>query len=192
MKTDSRKIIGIVVIGLGIIFLIDSLFNIDFWGFIWKLWPVVLIILGVYILKSQDRFKSDFKSGNISSDSRFFGDMDISMSGKEIDDHRYSTLVGDMKVDLTGAEFKPGERKISVSVLIGDVSIKIPGNIPVKFSSQSLIGDIRFDDLKRDGFFQRLDHVDDNYESAENRLFLSVSGIIGDLEIHRIQIDDVN
>jgi len=192
LKTDSRKVIGIVVIGLGVIFLIDSLFDIDFWGFIWKLWPVVLIILGVYILKSQDRFKSDFKSGDISSDSRLFGDMNISMSGKEIDDHRYSTLVGDMKIDLTGARRKPGENKISVSVLIGDVLIKIPDDIPVRLSSQSLIGDIRFEDLRRDGFFQRLDHVDDNYESAEDKLFLSVNGIIGDLEIHRIKIGDVN
>jgi len=192
LKTDSRKIIGIVVIGLGIIFLIDSLFNIDFWGFIWKLWPVVLIILGAYILKNQDRFKDDSKSGDFSSDSRLFGDLDISMGGKEIGDHRYSTLVGDMKVDLSGGEFKSGEKKISVSVLIGDVRIKIPDNIPMRLSSQSMIGDIRFDDLKRDGFFQRLDHVDDNFESAENRLFLSASVIIGDLEIHRIKIDDVN
>ena len=192
MRTDSRKIIGIVIIALGAIFLIDSLFNIDFWGFIWKLWPVVLIVLGLYILKNQERFKGDSKSGDFSSDSRLFGDLDISMGGKEIDDHRYSTLVGDMKVDLSGGEFKSGEKKIGISVLIGDVSIKIPGNIPVRLSSQSLIGDIRFDDLRRDGFFQRLDHVDDNYESAESKLFLSVSGIIGDLEIHRIKIGDVN
>jgi predicted membrane protein len=62
----------------------------------------------------------------------------------------------------------------------------------VKLSTQSLIGDIRFGDMKRDGFFQKLDHVDDNYESAEKKLFLSVSGVIGDLEVHKMKIDDVN
>lgn len=192
MKSDSRNIIGGLIIALGIIFLIDSLFDFNFWNFIWKLWPVVLILLGIYILMNQGRFSGEFKSGEVSSDSRLFGDMDISLSGKEILDHHYSTLIGDMKLDLTGAVIKSGETKISVSSLIGDVRIKIPEGIPVKLSSQLIIGDIRFNDLKRDGFFQRLDHVDDNYESAENRLFLSVSGIIGDLDINRIRIDDVN
>jgi predicted membrane protein len=175
LKSDSRKIIGGLIIALGIIFLIDGFFNFDFWNFIWKLWPVALIVLGVYILRNQSRFRGDFKSGDISSDSRLFGDMDISLSGKEVIDHHYSTLIGDVKIDLTGAEFVPGE-----------------DNIPVKLSTQSLIGDIRFGDMKRDGFFQKLDHVDDNYESAEKKLFLSVSGVIGDLEVHKMKIDDVN
>jgi lia operon protein LiaF len=192
LKSDSRKVIGGLIIGLGIIFLIDSLFDFDFWNFIWKLWPVALIVLGVYILRNQSRFRGDFKSGDMSSDSRLFGDMDISLSGKEVVDHHYSTLIGDVKIDLTGAEFVPGEKKISISFLIGDVRIKIPENIPVKLSSQSLIGDIRFDDMKRDGFFQKLDHVDDNYESAGKKLFLSVSGVIGDLEVCKMKIDDVN
>ena len=192
MKTDSRKVIGGLIIALGIIFLIDSFFDFDFWNFLWKLWPLALIAVGVYILKNQDRFKGEFKSGDFSSESRLLGDMDISLGGKEILDCRYSTLIGDLKMDLTGAGFKTGENKISVSALIGDILIRIPQRIPVKLSTQSLIGDIRFDDLKRDGFFQKLDHIDDNYQSAEKKLFLSVSGVIGDLEIHRIKIDDVN
>jgi predicted membrane protein len=151
LKSDSRKIIGGLIIALGIIFLIDGFFNFDFWNFIWKLWPVALIVLGVYILRNQSRFRGDFKSGDISSDSRLFGGMDISLSGKEVIDHHYSTLIGDVKIDLTGAEFVPGEKKISVSFL-----------------------------------------VDDNYESAEKKLFLSVSGVIGDLEVHKMKIDDVN
>jgi hypothetical protein len=111
LKSDSRKVIGGLIIGLGIIFLIDSLFDFDFWNFIWKLWPVALIVLGVYILKNQSRFRGDFKSGDISSDSRLFGDMDISLSGKEVIDHYYSTLIGDVKIDLTGPSLCRVKRK---------------------------------------------------------------------------------
>lgn len=192
MKSDSRKIIGGLVVAVGIIFLIDSLFDLDFWHFIWKLWPVVLIVLGIYILRNQGRFRGDSESEDVSSDSRFFGDMNISLSGEEIRDCHYSTLMGDIKLDLSGGEYRSGETKVSVSFLIGDVRIRIPDNIPVKLSTQSLIGDIRFDDLKRDGFFQKLDHADNNYESAEKRLFISVGGVIGDLDINKIKIDDVN
>lgn len=192
MKTDGRKLIGGLVIALGIIFLLDSLFDFNFWHFIWKLWPLVLIVLGIYILKNQELFGGDFKTGDFSSDSRLFGDLDISLSGKEILNHRFSTLMGNIKLDLTGAEFKAGETKIGVSSLVGKVRIKIPDGIPVKLSTHALKGDIRFDDLKRDGFFQKLDHIDINYVSAEKKLLLGVSSIIGDLDINRIKIDDVN
>jgi predicted membrane protein len=193
MKSNTNRLVGGVIIAVGALILIGNIFGgFDFWDFIWKLWPVVLIVLGVYLIKNQRRISGDFKSGDYSSESSLFGDLDISLSGKEIADQHYSTLFGDIKIDLLDADFKTGENRIGVSALVGDIKIKIPDNLSVRLSSRSIIGDIRFDDLRRDGFFQRLDHIDNNFGSSEKRLSLSVSGIIGDLNVNRIKTDDVN
>jgi predicted membrane protein len=193
MKSNTNRLVGGVIIAVGALILIDNIFGgFDFWDFIWKLWPIVLIVLGIYLIKNQRRISGDFESGDYSSESRFFGDLDISLSRKEITDHHYSTLFGGIKIDLLDADFKTGENRIGVSALVGDIRIKIPDNLPLKLSSRSIIGDIRFDDVRKDGFFQRLDHIDNNFGSSEKKLSLSVSGIIGDLNVNRIKTDDVN
>jgi|GEM_PF-1978997 len=193
MKTNTNRLVGGVIIAVGALILIDNIFGgFDFWDFIWKLWPVALIVLGVYLIKNHGKIRGDFESGDYASENRLFGDLDISLSGKEVADHHYSTIIGDIKIDLLDAVFKTGENRIGVSSLVGDIRIKIPDNIPAKLSSRSIIGDVRFDDLRREGFFQKLDHVDNNFGSSEKKLMLRVSGIIGDLNVNRIKIDNVN
>ncbi len=193
MKSKTNRLVGGLIIAVGALILIDNIFGgFDFWDFIWKLWPVALIVLGIYIIKNQGRIRGNIESGDFTAENRLFGDLDIALSGKEVTDRHYSVLIGDIKIDLTGADFKVGENKISASSLVGDIRIKIPDKLPVKISSRSIIGDIGFDDLRRDGFFQKLHHTDDNFGSSEKKLLLTVNGIIGDSNVNRIKIDDVN
>jgi len=193
VKFGRNRIVGGLIIAVGALILIDNIFGgFDFWDFIWKLWPVALIVPGVYIIKNQRRIRGDIESGDFTSENRLFGDLDISLRGKEIADCHFSTLIGDIKIDLTSAELKTGENKISASSLVGDIRIKTPDHLPIKLSSRSIIGDMRFEDLRRDGFFQKLDHIDDNFGSSEKKLSLTVNGIIGDLNVNRIKIEDVN
>ena len=59
METKNRGnfIAGITLIGLGVLFLIDQLFpDLEFWEYIGKFWPVILIAIGVsMLLKNRDR-----------------------------------------------------------------------------------------------------------------------------------------
>jgi len=55
----SRFIVGIVLVGLGILFLLNT-FNIFVWFSFFKMWPLVLIIVGLVILfKGINRGKTD-------------------------------------------------------------------------------------------------------------------------------------
>lgn len=193
MKSDTRSLIGWAIVVIGAISLIDNLFgDAHFWNLIWKLWPLILVVLGVYIIRNQNRFRRNTDSDNLSSETRLFGDLDISLGGMDTGDHRFSTLIGDIKIDLSEVNFDPGEKEIEATVLIGDTRILVPERVSVKLSSQCLLGDIKFDDLKRKGFFQKLDRADGGYETADKKLLLNVSSLIGDLEVLRVKTDDVN
>jgi predicted membrane protein len=192
MNSKSSKIVGGTIIAVGLLILIDNLFGgFGFWHFIWRLWPIALIILGIYIIKIRANITGDTGPGESASDNRLFGDLDVSITGDEAKDHRYSTLIGDIRIDAAGDKLASGENKIALFTLIGDVEIKIAEKLPVRLSSRFLIGDVRFGELKRDGFFQRLDHTDGDFGSSETRLVLEVNGLIGDLKIDRIKINDV-
>ena len=193
MNWKSNKTIGGLIILIGLFFLIENLFgNFEFWKFIWKLWPLALIFLGILVLKHRKNAIGDAESHESSSESVLFGDLDIIISESESREHNYSILFGDTKIDASRFELKPGENKIIVSSLIGDILIKIPEEVPVRLSTKFLIGDVRFEDLRREGFFQRLDHSDDTFESSEKKLVIDVRGLIGDLRINRIKINDVH
>jgi len=48
-EDKSRYIVGIILVGLGVLFLLNS-FNVFVWFSFFKLWPLVLIIVGLFVL----------------------------------------------------------------------------------------------------------------------------------------------
>ena len=50
---DAGKIWGIIAIAVGIIFLLQTVFDIAVFREIWKFWPVVLIVWGVLAIKNN-------------------------------------------------------------------------------------------------------------------------------------------
>lgn len=55
MSTPRRKdalIWGLILIVIGAAFLAENFINIDAWDYLWKLWPVILVIWGAQKLIS--------------------------------------------------------------------------------------------------------------------------------------------
>ncbi len=65
MSTPRRKdalVWGIILIVIGAAFLAENFINIDAWEYLWKLWPVVLVIWGAQKLIAglrRDKPESD-------------------------------------------------------------------------------------------------------------------------------------
>ncbi len=56
----SRNLfLGIIILFIGVVSLLASLDVIDFsWRIVWKLWPMVLIFIGIIVLPIQDWLKA--------------------------------------------------------------------------------------------------------------------------------------
>jgi hypothetical protein len=55
---SSRIFWGILFLTLGILILVDNIFTVNInWGFIWNLWPVVLIVLGLLFFMKGTEYK---------------------------------------------------------------------------------------------------------------------------------------
>ncbi len=52
-KKDDGAAWGIILVALGVIFLLQSVFDIEIFREIWKFWPVILIVWGLKVLKDS-------------------------------------------------------------------------------------------------------------------------------------------
>jgi uncharacterized membrane protein (UPF0136 family) len=52
-KKDDGTAWGIILVALGTIFLLQSVFDIEIFREIWKFWPVILIVWGLKVLKDS-------------------------------------------------------------------------------------------------------------------------------------------
>jgi len=185
MKLEGARLVGWILLILGGIFLLDNLFDSGLWSFIWKFWPLTFVVLGVYIIMHRDRIGHSQTVNVTESNRKFFGESYVDYHNAEVGHKSASLLFGDLKIDLTGAILLPGENSVHASIAMGDLNIIVPSDFPVKISSQCVIGDIKIDNDKEDGIFPKLEHKDDDYDSAESKLFISLSGVIGDLSVQK-------
>ena len=185
-QLDGRIFTGLLIICLGIIFLLGNIYpDFNLWHFVGRLWPVILIIIRIFILVSQNRFRRH-PGIRVASHSRMVGDLRLDYKGKEIGHVGASQLIGDLTIDLTGARLKPGVNTLNVSGVIGDTSIFLSSSFPLKISARSIVGDLRFDNRREEGFFPKLEYADNRYEQAAEKLLVTVSGVIGDISMQRI------
>lgn len=49
-QNSSNLVVGLILIGLGVIFSFKSFFDINIFGYIKKMWPLVLVVFGVWFL----------------------------------------------------------------------------------------------------------------------------------------------
>ena len=184
----STVVFGLLLILFGILFLLDQTgaIDFDFWDFIGDIWPVVLIILGIWIIYNQARgTRSDSDGGSQTSGKKVFWSIDTSPKSIDSNGLNYGVSFGDIYVYLTKTEFIPGENKINVSVGFGDMHIVLPNDVPCKISTSCAIGDIRMFGESASGIPAKKEYIDEKYDAAEKKIKIRAKCGIGDIRIKR-------
>lgn len=191
MKFNGRKVIGWIVLVIGLLFLLENVFpEFSTWRFIGNLWPLILILIGLYIIVNRGRFSGAASGADRERRSRFIGELKASYRGDEIGDVNVSLFVGELSIDLAGARLLPGENRLDASFGIGETTIYVPASFPVRVTAQALAGELKYDRHKSGGIFPKLEQADDDYQSAEKKLHINVDGFIGELTIEKIRDSD--
>lgn len=206
-KKDKNKIIGLVLFGLGVIFLL----GVNFIDFLFTLWPLILIAIGWKILRDTKRVRSkhDYEDSNRSSEdsskpsyeqkssrgfstestddrfdhSAFIGDTSIRITTKNFQGGNASSVIGDIHVNLSEIDFEPGERYLRFSTVIGDSNITLPKDFAFNITGSSVIGDIHIFGQMAEGIFRNLSYKTQNYSTEEKKIKIFVSSVIGDIHI---------
>lgn len=131
----------------------------------------------------SDEAPSYSNTGNLKY-SKMFGDMFISLAGREIRSVDISSFVGDTEIRLHEAKLSKGLNRMVLSGFIGDVRILVPANMPIYAQCSNFIGDINLMGHHTSGFGNNLDFQSPNYADADAKLYIACNHFIGDVRLY--------
>lgn len=177
MRDKNAATMGIVLIGLGAIFLLSNWLNINIWGL---LWPVALIALGLIILSRPRLAGADTRSDVLLlGDLHRYGDWQVTSGETWIG-------IGDVDLDLTHAVIPAGETTFSVRGLIGDVELIVPQTVGLAVDASGLVGTVKEQGREHTFLLNRYHYETEGYAAAERRVRVESGFLIGDVKIRRV------
>ncbi len=178
---------GILLILIGFLALLDSLELIRFWPTLGKLWPLILIALGIWLLLRRTYFAP---GGSVSIKegkkySKAFGDLKIDASN--MDPHGLDAEMGfgDIELNLTKASFSDRENVINLALGFGDIKVWLPSEMKVSAVGTCGAGDVDILGKRADGIGNRVDYQDEGYDTAQRKLKMIAKLGFGDIRISR-------
>ena len=183
---------GFLLVGLGVVFLLDKLDVMDFGEFFSTFWPLILIGIGLKLVLNRNTGGSDeskketltLNEQNVKY-SKVFGDVKLHVNNQDFNGGSISVMIGEIDLDLAKSNIKEGEKVLSLSGIIGEISVILPKTLKVSVKANATIGDVKILDTTDDGFFINRTYQSEGYETAKKKLYISVSQVIGDIEIRR-------
>lgn len=189
---------GGILILFGVLFLLDNLNVLKFDEVIQNFWPLILVAVGVKIILSRKSgapaflppasevnlgpgaatFSTDYLSEN-----RFIGDINLQVTSTAFQGGNTSNFIGDINLDLSGITLAEGQRNLTISGFIGDVTLVAPKNVPYAITASLAIGDLVMFGRKEDGIGLNRNFKSADFDNAITRLNIRISFFIGDIKI---------
>lgn len=178
----------------------------------WRLWPVLLIYLGLNLLLKRRKVKvfihRDLSSQSLENEMNFknsecqtqvsqinndkkvrvfsVGDLELKKSNWSLEPMNLSNSIGDYFIDFSKAYIPEKETSIAIQGWIGDVKMIVPDGIPVKVKAKVKIGDIRIFDLRSSDLNRHLAFETTGYEEAVKKLNITIELKIGSVRIDKV------
>lgn len=183
---------GLILVGLGVLFLLNNLNVIDFT--FKNLWPIFLIILGFAIIKGSFfrhkhiiRFHHKDKNGeqgsmgtccpgisrDVDSDyinvSAILGGVEYRFSNKQLKGGKATAIMGGCEIDLRDADMEEGSIVLDTFAFWGGIEIRIPTDWQVVMRGTPILGGMEMRTVSP--------------ENPNKQLIIKGSAVMGGIEI---------
>lgn len=177
MRNRGQLIIGAVLVALGLLSLLSTLFHIDFGALCW---PVLLIGIGVWLV-----LRPRLTSPDSASEVLLIGDR--RRRGEwTVRSEEFWLGVGDVELDMTQAVIPPGETVLRVYSFVGDVDIFVPRSVGVAVQMNGFVIDSDVLGQDYDSFLTPVSVQSENFAAAESRLRVEMTSFVVDLKIKQV------
>jgi lia operon protein LiaF len=202
MRNNSNLVWGIILIVIGLVFLLDNYDVLSAREIVWTYWPLVLVLLGIHLIWRSNREspgvsgstqahrgmhgggeKTVGKSSDTLSESNIMGDVNLRVTSTSFRGGSVNTVFGDTRLDCTSMSLAEGEQLLRISGVFGDVKIELPSNISFRVAGNTLAGSITIHDYQKSGIGQTIAYQTDDYETADKKLLIDISQILGDVKV---------
>ncbi len=174
----GQFVTALIFIAIGIVFLGRNLklFEVDLSLFFNLLWPVLLILIGISLLRGRAQ--------NGGGRFTFMGGTNIGGAQPwKLESGSYFSLMGGIEMDLTAAEIDEGETLLDLTAVMGGIDVKIPRDLAVIYEGSAVLGGVSFKD-QEDGGIVGGRRVEYNLTPESSRVLrIQARAILGGVEI---------
>jgi predicted membrane protein len=116
-----------------------------------------------------------------------FNDIKRIVRSARLESEGVKTIFGDVKLDLTQAPLEVGEHSMHLLTVFGDIKLRIPEHVGLAINARTLFSELEIEsrssgeEEKPGGAWQS-----EGFERARVRLYLSIEGLFGDIDIVRV------
>ena len=169
--------LGVFILMMGLFSLIQLVFNVDLWKFIF---PLVLIGVGVFVI-----LRPKIIEKNQTLMMRLFGDI-RKVGEREITNEEYWLLAGDVNLDYASSIVPGGEFEIKIFLGFGEIRLTVPNGVGVKILCESMISEIRSEMGKEERIFQRNSFETPDYATMMQKISFKTLGIVNVVELDQL------
>lgn len=186
-KNFGTIVFGVILVLIGFLILLDNLEALEFWPALGRLWPLILIFLGIWLIwRKNVSFSVDISSTTGAKKySQAFGDFKIAPKEITKEGVEISLGFGNAEVNFSQTQLPDGENKAYINVGFGEIKVLVPQGIPVSAKGNSFLGKVELFDKHADGISNVLEHRDDGYEMAPKKLKIIGNVGFGGMRITR-------
>ncbi len=178
MQNRGQLIAGSFLILFGGGLLLASILRINFWAICF---PLGLILLGLFFLVARQPVIGVTSNSGV----HFVGD--IIRSGEfPVKNEEFSLFAGDVRLDMSRAQFPAGETTIRVNGFVGDIDVIVPADVAVSLSSTGFITDTELNAQRVERFLSNAQLITSDYATAERKLRLLTAFFVADVNV-RVQ-----
>jgi len=148
LSGNKNRTVGLVLVSIGVFFILPGLFGMPRIG-LGKLWPLVFVGVGAYILIRRNREQKDFnipemeettKKEDLLDDLNIFGGSNKNISSKNFLGGRVTAIFGGGDYNFTNADLANDEAMIDVIAIFGGHKFIVPSDWDVTIDVVSIFG----------------------------------------------------
>jgi lia operon protein LiaF len=174
----------------------------------WKLWPLLIIYLGVRLFVNKRPVRVSFTKGDTDFDDLFdsaeervehqetktagtkkvitIGDMKMNKQNWAVEPLTVWNVVGDYYFDFSKAYIPDKETNIQIKGVVADLKMLIPEDLPIKVAAKVKVGQLNIFGNTSEGKGNKLFYESPNYGEATRKLNIVLDMKIGDVRIDRV------
>jgi len=150
----NDSFLGVLLVGIGGFWFLSRYSDFPVRHYLNEYWPILIILLGIYIILKRDNYKS-FTKDNVESnkyDMDFIDEVAILGGGrKNINSQNFkggkiTTILGGSDIDLHESNLADGNNSLEIVAILGGIDIVVPRDWKVIVNVTSIFGG--FDDKR--------------------------------------------
>ena len=153
LTNRERRVGGIVLITIGVVFLLPDFFDISVGEIIRQFWPLALVIIGVALLLRRSRGKraTDYLGAEETADyideTSVLGSNDQLITSQNFRGGKITSILGSNELNFVNARLAGGAHELDLFILFGSTELTIPSDWNIQVDVTPILGS--FEDRRR-------------------------------------------